>query len=318
MRRKGSPWTGMATVLTKETIDHITSARMIVLELLIVITAIGAVFAAIGVMRTVTTEDPFLFLRLLTVAREPFPSFVSFLGFVVPIVAIALGFDAINAEYSRRTLSRILSQPIYRDALLVGKFLAALLTLSLTFVALWLLITGLGLITLGVPPSGEEVGRGLMFLLATIGYAGVWLAIAMMFSALFRAPATSAMASLALWLLFAVFWSIVAGLISQIGATPEDLVFGPTQQQVELEQWVTRLSPNTLYGEVTLAMLNPATRAFTMPTDAAVFDRIVLGQPLPFDQSVLLVWPQFTGLLAGVLILFTVVYLLFQRQEIRA
>ncbi|MSO64582.1 MAG: ABC transporter permease [Alphaproteobacteria bacterium] len=318
MGRKGSPWTGLLTVIAKETADHVTSARMLVLEGLILLTAIGAVFAAIGVMRNVTTEDPFLFLRLFTIAREPFPSFVSFLGFVVPIVAIALGFDAINSEYARRTLSRILAQPIYRDALLVGKFLAALLTLTLTFVALWLLITGLGLFTLGVPPSGEEVVRGLVFLVATVAYAGVWLALSMFFSTVFRAPATSAMASLALWLLFAIFWTIVAGVIGQIGATEEDFLFGPTQQQAQFEQWITRLSPNTLYGEATLAILNPTTRTFGLVFDPLQLDRIVLGQPLPLDQSILLVWPQLAGLVAAVFLLFTFVYLIFQRQEIRA
>ena len=41
----------------------------------------------------------------------------------MPLIAIGLGFDAINGEHNRRTLSRILSQPIYRDALLFGKFL---------------------------------------------------------------------------------------------------------------------------------------------------------------------------------------------------
>ena len=43
-------------------------------------------------------------------------------------MAIGLGFDAVNSEHNRRTLSRILAQPIYRDALLMGKFLAALAT----------------------------------------------------------------------------------------------------------------------------------------------------------------------------------------------
>ena len=49
-----------------------------------------------------------------------------------PLMAIGLGFDAVNGEHNRRTLSRILSQPIYRDALLVGKFLAGLATLAIS------------------------------------------------------------------------------------------------------------------------------------------------------------------------------------------
>ena len=129
-----------------------------------VLTALAAVYGAIQQIRDVTAEDPFLFLRLFTTAREPLPSFVAFLGFLVPLMAIGLGFDAVNGEHNRRTLSRILSQPIYRDALLFGKFLAGLGVITISLVCLWLLVIGLGLVMLGVPPGGEEMARALIFL----------------------------------------------------------------------------------------------------------------------------------------------------------
>src|SRR5690606_1614774 len=97
---------------------------------LIVLIAAGTLYTSIGTLRRTTVEDPFLFLRLFTIADAPLPSFLSFLGFFVPLMAIALGFDSINGEYARRTLSRVLAQPIYRDALILGKFLASLATLA--------------------------------------------------------------------------------------------------------------------------------------------------------------------------------------------
>ena len=111
-------------------------------------------------------------------------------------------------------MSRILSQPIYRDALLTGKFLGGLMVLGICLLTLWLLVTGLGILTLGLPPSGEELLRGVAFLIASLAYSGVWLAIALLFSTLFRAPATSALAALTLWLLFAVFWGMLTPLIA--------------------------------------------------------------------------------------------------------
>ena len=102
MKREGSPFKGMATVALKEAADHMTSARMHLIMLLVLLTAIGAVFGAIGRITATTAEDPFLFLKLLTVAREPLPSFAGFLGFLLPLVAITLGFDAVNGEYARR------------------------------------------------------------------------------------------------------------------------------------------------------------------------------------------------------------------------
>jgi ABC-2 type transport system permease protein len=44
----------------------------------------------------------------------------------------------------------------------------------------------------------------------------------------------------------------------------------------------------------------------------------VLGTPLPLHQSVLLIWPQLTGLIAATILLYALAYVLFQRQEIRA
>src|SRR3954471_8965559 len=116
MRREGSPWRGVGVVTLKELSDHLTSARMRVLEWLVVLIALAALYGAIQQIRDVTAEDPFLFLKLFTTAREGLPfTLVSVLTIFVPVVAIILGFDSVNGEHNRRTMSRILAQPIYRD-----------------------------------------------------------------------------------------------------------------------------------------------------------------------------------------------------------
>src|SRR5208282_3815923 len=159
MQREGSAFQGLGVVMLKELSDHLTSLRMRVLEWLVVLVALAALYGAIQQIKDTTAEDPFLFLRLFTTSRDPLPSFVSFLSFLVPLMAIGLGFDAVNSEYNRRTLSRILAQPIYRDALLFGKFLAGLVTLSISLIALWLLVVGLGLLLIGIPPGAEEIAQ---------------------------------------------------------------------------------------------------------------------------------------------------------------
>ena len=68
-RREGSPWTGLGTVFLKETADHLGSVRMVVLQILVILVGLGAVYTAIQDVRTVSAEDPFLFLRLFTHAR---------------------------------------------------------------------------------------------------------------------------------------------------------------------------------------------------------------------------------------------------------
>lgn len=312
MRREGSPLQGLGVVVLKELSDHFGSMRMRILEWLVVLTALAAVYAAITQVRDVTAEDPFLFLRLFTTAREPLPSFVAFLSFLVPLMAIGLGFDAVNGEHNRRTLSRILSQPIYRDALLFGKFIAALVTLSVSLIALWLLVIGLGLIMLGVPPGGEEMARAFVFLLVTIAYAGVWLALAMLASVLFRSAATAALVTLGLWLFLTVIWPALAPAITEAFVSPENqAAFLMTGQML------ARLSPSTLFGECVLALLDPTTRTLG-PVYLSQLQGAVMGTPLPFWDSVMVAWPQIVGLIAASIILFVGGYVAFQRQEVRA
>lgn len=317
MRREGSPFRGVGTVALKEAADHMVSARMHLIMLLVLLTAIGAVYGAIDRIRATTAEDAYLFLKLFTVAREPLPSFAAFLGFLLPLVAIALGFDAINGEYNRRTMSRLLAQPIYRDAVLFGKFLGGLLVIAIALLTLWLLMVGLGMLFLGLPPSAADIVRSISWLAATLAYAGVWLALAIAFSTLIRSPATSALAALSVWLVLTVFWGMIAPLAAGIVAPLDPFDPMSILNRFEWQQAIARISPQTLYGEVTGLLLDPAARSVG-PLFMHQMQGAVIGAPLPTMESLLIVWPQISGLVAAMLVLFTLAYVVFQRQEVRA
>lgn len=317
MKRKGSPFKGTMTVAMKEAADHMTSARMHLIMLLVLLTAAGAVYTAIGQIKATTAQDPFLFLKLFTVSQSPLPSFASFMGFLLPLVAIALGFDAINGEFGRRTMSRILAQPIYRDAVLFGKFLGGLLVIAIALVTLWLLMTGAGILLLGQPPSGGDVARGLAYLAVTLVYTGVWLALALAFSTLIRAPATSALAALSVWLIFTLFWGMITPFIANLVAPIDPYNPMSILAQFQAQQGIARISPGTLYGEVSQMLLDPASRSVG-PVFMSQLQGALVGAPLPTWQSILIIWPQISGLVAGMLVLFTIAYTVFQRQEVRA
>jgi ABC-2 type transport system permease protein len=217
-------------------------------------------------------------------------------------------------------LSRILAQPIYRDALLMGKYLAALATIGICLAALWLLVIGLGLIFLGVPPGGEEIARSLVFLVVAIFYAGVWLSLAMLLSIVFRSPATAALVALGIWLLLTILWPMIAPAVAQAIAPPDPryALLGLNDPQTAVwTQELLRLSPNDLFGEAMLAVLSPTTRALG-PVFIDQLRGAVMGAPLPFGESVMIAWPQTVGLVAGTIVLFAFGYVLFQRQEVRA
>jgi ABC-2 type transport system permease protein len=178
-------------------------------------------------------------------------------------------------------------------------------------------MTGIGILFLGLPPSGDDIARGLAYLVATLFYAGIWLALAIAFSTVVRAPATSALAALAVWLVLSVFWSMLAPLIASIVA-PID----PDNPMTVLNQFyalqdISRISPATLYGEVSSMLLDPASRSVG-PIFQSQLEGALVGAPLSTGQSIVLVWPEIASMVAAMLILFTIAYVVFQRQEVRA
>jgi ABC-2 type transport system permease protein len=316
MRREGSALHGFGVVTVKEIADHFTSILVVVLVVLVVATAIPIVPGAIDQIKEITAEDPFLFLRLFT--RGRLLPLVGLLSFLVPLVAIGLGFHAVNGEHNRRTLSRILAQPIYRDALLFGKFAAGLFTLAISLIVLWLLVIGLGLLGLGVPPNAEEMARALVLLVVTIVYAGFWFALALLCSVVFRSAATSALVALGLWLFLTILWPLFSPMLADAFTTAGDVL-----GVLDTRQAFARLSPSVLFSEVVAVVLDPAVRSTQQSMLASLgltlIERgAVPDAPIPLLQSVLIVWPQIVGLVAGTILLFVIAYIVFQRQEVRA
>lgn len=310
---------GLKAVFQKELADNLGSTRFTILVLLVAVAGIGAFYVAAQSIRQTVNQgnSSFVFLRLFTTSGGNLPPFITFLSFLGPLLGLALGFDAINGEHNKRTLSRLLAQPIYRDDVINGKFLAGLVVLALVILALGFLVAGLGLLLIGVPPTGEEIGRFLIYLLVTIVYVAFWLSISMLFSLLFRQNATSALASIAVWLFFALFAGMLAGIIAD-GLFPVNQDSQPVQilHNAILKQDLGRLSPTTLYDEATITLLNPGVRTLG-PVMVQQLEGAIPGS-LPLGQSLLLIWPHLVGLLAATMIIFALAYYFFMRQEIRA
>lgn len=307
----------MAVVFWKELADHFSSRRFMILLMIIIFTALWSVYSAGLSIRQDAENMPteFVFLLLLTSQSGALFSLATFLGFLGPLVGITLGFDAISGEYARGTLSRVLSQPIYRDSLINGKFLAGLATVAIFWASTFVLIVGLGISLLGFLPNAEELWRMLIFMVIGIFYVGFWLALAILSSILFQRTVTAALACLAVWLFLAIFVSMVAkvasGLIVPTPSTQEQFL-----QQANIETVISRFSPNTLYSETVHILLNPIARSFGPIVEEQLVG--ILPTPLALYQSLILILPHMATLFALVALCFGISYLIFMRAEIRA
>jgi ABC-2 type transport system permease protein len=307
-------------IVNKEISDHVKSWRFIILIAIIALTCLGSMYTALtNIGHAVKPNDPegtFFFLKLFTLSDGTLPAFFVFISFLGPLLGISLGFDAVNSEQNKGTLSRILSQPIHRDYLINAKFTAALIVISIMFFALGFLVMGLGLVTIGIPPTAEEFLRIVFFLILGIIYVAFWLNLSIFFSIRFRQPATSAMAGIAIWLFLTVFYPLIVDLIAK-ALTPS--VLANPYQMIGLEELklnLMRILPNQLFSEATTTLLMPSVRSLGPLTMEQVYGTI--PGPLPIGQSVLLVWPQVTGLIAATVLCFVLSYVSFMKREIRS
>ena len=290
---------GLITVFWKELADHFTSWRFIILIAIVFGVGIIAIIIDAQFIKEAVTDPRFVFLQLYTTSGQALPLFILFIAFFMPIVGIILGFDAINSEKNSGTLSRLLSQPIYRDAVINGKFLAGVVTMAIMLVSMVLLVAGVGLWMIGVPPSSEEVIRLMAFLAMGIVYGAFWLGLAMLFSIFFQRIATSALASIALWMLF-IFLFVVPFFV-QLGR------IGLTIMQV---------SPITLFWQVTTVLLVPGYRPLAQVFGTA--REAVPTSSLSVGQSLLTVWPYLVIIIALTVVCFAISYIRFMREEIRS
>jgi ABC-2 type transport system permease protein len=316
---------GIIEIFRKEMEDHFSSTRFLLMAALIVMVGvITASMVGMSIQEELRgmAKPTLIFLLLFTSTGKLF-SFVQFISFFGPLVGIILGFDAISRERAQRTLSKLVSQPIYRDSIINGKFLAGVATIAIVLVAIVLIISGLGIRLIGVVPGQEEVLRLVVYVIASILYISFWLGISILFSVLFRSTATSALASLALWIFFSFFVSLGAGIVADaVAPVSQSSQLNP--EVIEKHEAVQRItsyfSPMSLYSDATSTILDPMRKTTKSVMLMGPMERLSLTRfqsPLPFLQSLFIViWPMIS-IVAITFVCFGICYYAFMRQEIR-
>jgi len=314
-RKKDRAYHPFDAMVRKELSDHLRSWRTNILVLLMGLTCIASIYAVLnGLDPNADLDDTtkeFLFLRLFTATDGTIPPFITFVGFLGPLLGIGMGFDAIQSERSRGTLSRTLAQPIPRDYIITSKFTASIAIIGTLFFAIGLLVMALGILMTGILPTPEQFIRMLLFLAIAVVYVAFWLSLSVLFSVRLKSAATSALCGLGLWIFFLVFYSILVNVIVNALAPPSEYEY------VTWTSWFMRISPNYLFEEATRTLLIPEMRTVSgFLTLEQAYGAI--PSPLSIGQSLLLVWPQLTALIAGALICYGIAYAGFMRQEIRS
>lgn len=310
---------GTFTIANKEISDHFGSKRFLILFGLILLLSSLSAYQGVSYIRD-TSDDEFLHLFSGTTGGFSFIMIVAFFG---PLIGLALGFDAINKERNDGTLPIILGQPIYRDSIINGKFLAGTTALTVLTVGTIGIMCGLAIPMLGFGPTIGEVSKVVALTMLTILYFIFWLSLGMLFSVLTKKTTTSILASIASWLTFSIIIMIISIFISNIlvplpggrlqmgqggfsEMSPEYVE--AVQKRFALNSKIMKISPAMLYSETASAVLGQS----GIGHGGLGFERTVtIGEALTAS------WANIATLAISLVVFFTLSYMKFLRSEIR-
>ena len=286
-------------MVKKDMADHVKSWRFVILITIIFLTSFGSLYAALSHMPELAgslgADNRFFFLLLFSASDGTIPPLFVLLAFMGPLIGLSMGFDAINMEQNKGTLSRILAQPVPRDYVINSKFVSSLIIIGIMVVALTMIVSGAGLRAIGIPPSADEFMRIIIFTIITIIYIAFWLNLAILFSVRFRQPATSALAGIAIWLFFAVFYPLIVNVVTQFFEPSQHAPVTAFIFYENLKAALTQIIPGELYNQTVATILTPTIRSIG-PLTMEQLSGTIPGA-LPLGQSLLVIWPQLTGLI---------------------
>jgi ABC-2 type transport system permease protein len=314
---------GTLTVAQKELRDQFGSKRFLILFGLVLLLSTLAAYQGVDFIRDNTAAG---FVYIFSGTQMSF-SFIQTMVYFGPLLGLALGFDAINKERANGTLSILLGQPIFRDSVINGKFLAGATALATLVVGTIVIMSGVAIPLLGFGPTFTEASKIIVLMLLTIIYLVFWMCLGILYSVLTKRTSTSIMASIATWLTFSIVITILASVVSgflaplpggEFRVRTEDGRFQMTPEFMEAMQKrnaimsnIRKISPTNLYQDAASDILGVA-GGFMRGMGFQQFQRtLTLGEALAAN------WANIAAIVVGLVICFAGSYILFLRSEIR-
>jgi Cu-processing system permease protein len=127
--------------------------------------------------------------------------------YLLPLIALTLSFDALIGEFERGTMLLLLTYPVKRWQIIVGKFLAHMAILAAA------VLVGYGLTGAALGLTGEVERSGIVAYLGMMGSSlllgAVFIGLGYLVSMLARERATAIAYAIGVWLVFVVLYDLM-------------------------------------------------------------------------------------------------------------
>lgn len=134
-------------------------------------------------------------------------SLASLSVYLIPLIALMLSFDALVGEFERGTMMLLLTYPVTRWQVIMGKFIGHVLIL---FIAIFAGYGGAMLIMTLVMGTGADGWQAyLSMMMSSLALGAIFIALGYLVSVLVKERATAAGTAIGLWLIFVVLYDLL-------------------------------------------------------------------------------------------------------------
>jgi ABC-2 type transport system permease protein len=329
----------MFTVASKEFSDIVRGKRFLILVIvfgLVMAMAVASVYLRVvqAAQQAGGIAMPRGFLGLAAY------NLITTMSYFAPIIGLALGCDAISGEREKGTLKITLAQPVFRDTVINGKFLAAFMAISLAIIIASIADIGGSVLTLGITPTIDDIARLLLFMLFSILFAMTYYGLSAFLSTVSKRTTQSVIISVMLWAVFTFVIPIIATLVA-FSLTPPSVrpfqnVTRPFQNATSRQEYerlieamrrqsaiietIQSVTPNYHFNRVAQYVLQ-AYAGIRIGAGGIGAGGVAQGQAgtrnVSILESLIFAWPNILVLTVATIITFIASYIVFIRQEIR-
>ena len=287
-------------IAQKEFADDLWSPRF--LSLVLIFSLILFSFS----YRSSTESTSFLEMGFIDVAQ--------IIAVFLPLLGITLGFDRIVKEKRNASLNVLLAQPIYRDSIIAGKVLGAMITLILVIFISMIASIGTMLLVSGIPIAAEDFTRIFLFALISYLYLSVFLMLGVFISTISKNTINSLSYGICIWLACCVVFGGFIMVISTMYTGQSILDMDNNEQVINVNAQLQKLTPVHYYSELVIGHPCMTWGGFSKSDPdriQGIFDaNYSIGQWFKESVTDLII------LISMILILFTASFVSFLRQDI--
>lgn len=245
---------GIFVIIKQEFVYNLFSLRMLVLLFILTFAVLGGAY---GLSYLIVHGKQDALNINFTDANDVIGGMSSFIAYIGSLMAIVFGFDSITREQTQGSMDLLLTRPITRRGIILGKFIG--ITLSILVPLTVVLAIGVGMVTYMVGMPDVDVTVALFVL--TFLFIGTFISFQQIFSTLSRNIVEALITGITLYLLYTMFWMLFplgCGYILGMDISSNPATAEAARQKDALVDVYFLFNPNTAYQSALSGIIDPS------------------------------------------------------------